>query len=114
MAREYLFMLMLRFSAKKPSFFLKIRFLFVLCTFFLYEPLFITSVLPEAEGGGYLIEYPNLPGCRSDRETIQEAIENGRDAVRCWIETVRAHGDEIPAPYSKAKHEGASLNALVI
>ncbi len=75
---------------------------------------FITSVLLEAEGGGYLIEYPDLPGCMSDGETIQEAIENGKDAIRCWIETAREYGAEIPAPYSKAKHEGASLNALVI
>ena len=64
---------------------------------------FITSVLPEAEGGGYLIEYPDLPGCISDGETIREAIENGGDAVRSWIETARADGDEIPAPGSSTK-----------
>ena len=59
---------------------------------------FITSVLPETEDSGYLIEYPDLPGCMSDGETIQEAIENGKDAVRYWIETTRVHGDEIPMP----------------
>ena len=59
---------------------------------------FITIVLPEAEGGGYLIEYPDLPGCMSDGETIQEAIENGGDSVRCWMETAKVYGDEIPAP----------------
>lgn len=64
---------------------------------------FITTVLPEAEGGGYLIEYPDLLGCMSDGETIQEAIENGRAAVQSWIETARAHGDEIPAPGSASK-----------
>ncbi len=37
--------LMLRFSAKKPSFFLKTQFLFVLCTFFLYEPFSFTTLL---------------------------------------------------------------------
>ena len=63
---------------------------------------FITSVLSVAEGGGYLIEYPDLPGCMSDGKTIQEAVEKGRDAVRCWIETARSHGDEIPAPGSSA------------
>ena len=61
---------------------------------------FITSVLSEAEGGGYLIQYPDLPGCISDGETIQEAVENSRDAVRSWIETARAHGEEMPAPGS--------------
>ena len=64
---------------------------------------FITTVLPEAEGGGCLIQYPDLPGCMSDGETIQEAIENGRDAVRSWIEMARAHGDEIPAPGSASR-----------
>lgn len=58
---------------------------------------FITSVLPEAEGVGYLIEYSDLPGCVSGGETIQEAIENGRDAVWSWIETAKVHGAEIPA-----------------
>ena len=61
---------------------------------------FITSILPEAEGGGYLIEYPDLPGCMSDGETVQEAMENGRDAVRSWIGTAKAYGEEIPAPGS--------------
>lgn len=59
---------------------------------------FITRLLPEAEGGGYLIQYPDLPGCMSDGETIQEAIESGRDAVRSWIETAKTHRDEIPVP----------------
>ena len=61
---------------------------------------FITTVLPEAGGGGYLIEYPDLPGCMSDGQTIQEVIKNGKDAVQSWIETARAHGDEIPVPGS--------------
>ena len=61
---------------------------------------FITSVLPETEGSGYLIEYPDLPGCVSDGETIQEAIENGKDAVRSWTEIAKARGDEIPVPGS--------------
>jgi antitoxin HicB len=96
---------------------------------------FITSVLPKEEGGGYLIEFPDLQGCISDGDTIEEAIENGRDAITCWIETAKAHGDLIPAPGSSgalsgrwvqrvpkslharlsqhAEREGVSLNALV-
>ena len=56
------------------------------------------SKLPEEEGGGYLIEFPELPGCISDGDTIDEAIANGRDAILCWIETAKQHGDEIPPP----------------
>ena len=56
------------------------------------------SILPPEEGGGYLIEFPELPGCISDGDTIDEAIANGRDAILCWIETAKQHGDEIPQP----------------
>ena len=61
---------------------------------------FLISILPSEEGGGYLIEFPDLPGCMSDGETIEETIENGKDAVFCWIETAKAFGDEIPQPGS--------------
>ena len=93
------------------------------------------SLLPPEEGGGYLIEFPDLPGCMSDGNTIEEAIENGKDAVFCWIETAKAFGDEIPQPGSangfsghwiqqipehihtqllqQAEQEGISLNTLV-
>ena len=96
---------------------------------------FLMSILPPEEGGGYLIEFPDLPGCMSDGETIEETIENGKDAVFCWIETAKEFGDEIPQPSSangfsghwiqqipehihtqlsqRAEQEGISLNALV-
>lgn len=57
---------------------------------------FTISILSTEEGGGYLIEFPDLPGCISDGDTIEEAIANGRDALFCWIETARKHGDDIP------------------
>jgi predicted RNase H-like HicB family nuclease len=60
------------------------------------------TILPAEEGGGYLIEFPDLPGCISDGETIGEAIANGEDAISCWIETAKQHGDEIPQPRSSA------------
>jgi antitoxin HicB len=42
---------------------------------------FTIRPLPEDQGGGYLIEFPDLPGCMSYGATI-EAITNGLDAVR--------------------------------
>lgn len=63
---------------------------------------FLISILPVEEGGGYLIEFPDLPGCMSDGETIEETIENGKDAVACWIETAKRYGDKIPKPNSAA------------
>ena len=42
--------------------------------------------LSAAEGSGWLAEVPELPGCMSDGETPQEAVENVMDAIACWIE----------------------------
>ena len=66
---------------------------------------------------------------------IEEAILNGQDAVKCWIEVAKSVGREIPKPSSdklpsgkwiqrvpkslhaklitEAKREGVSLNTLV-
>ena len=50
------------------------------------------------EGGGFLVEYPDLPGCISDGETIEEAIANAEDAKGCWIAAMKEAGRPIPAP----------------
>jgi antitoxin HicB len=63
---------------------------------------FTIRPLPDSEGGGYLIEFPDLPGCMSDGETIEEAITNGLDAMRGRIEAMRAEGHPIPAPTRSA------------
>jgi antitoxin HicB len=96
--------------------------------------------LAKEEGGGFLITFPDLPGCMSDGETIEEAIANGRDAFLAWISAVADMGKPIPNPASKpvelieasgkfvarlpktmharlvarARQEGVSLNTLVL
>jgi len=98
-------------------------------------PFTVRHLSPE-DGGGYLIEYPDLPGCISDGETQEEAIKNGQDAVACWITAAKETGRSIPKPgelesqsgkwvqrvpksmhlrlAEEAKAEGVSLNTLVI
>lgn len=92
--------------------------------------------LSKEDGGGYLIEFPDLPGCMSDGETVEEAIESGKGAVQAWIAAANEIGREIPKPgelesqsgkwvqrvaksmhlrlVNRAKEEGVSLNSLVI
>ena len=38
--------------------------------------------LTKAEGGGWLTTWPGLPGCMSDGETPEQAIENGKSGGR--------------------------------
>jgi antitoxin HicB len=45
--------------------------------------------LSEEDGGGYLATVPELPGCMSDGETPQQALENVLDSINCRIEAAR-------------------------
>ncbi|WP_417909336.1 type II toxin-antitoxin system HicB family antitoxin [Candidatus Electronema sp. PJ] len=87
--------------------------------------------LSAEEGTGFLISFPDLPGCVSDGETIDEAIVNGLDAIHSWIETANEFHDPVPEPgsaalltqrlpkslyarlVSSARQEGVGINALV-
>ena len=62
--------------------------------------------LSSSEGGGYLIEFPDLPGCMSDGETIEEAMRNAEDALKAWIKTAQEFGDPIPKPSTADKYSG--------
>ena len=89
--------------------------------------------LTNDEGGGWLVVYPDLPGCMSDGETPEEAMHNGKDALAAWLRAAEDAGREVPQPgdlpsgkfiarvprsvharlTARAKQEGVSMNALV-
>ncbi len=59
---------------------------------------FTVRPLPEEDGGGFLIEYPDIPGCFSNGDSVEEVIANGRNALRSVLRTLREFGDPIPEP----------------
>lgn len=61
------------------------------------------SIYPEEEGG-YTIMIPDLDGCMTQGETLEEAINNINEARELWIETVYYSGKkEIPLPSNRIK-----------
>jgi antitoxin HicB len=92
--------------------------------------------LTEEEGGGYLISFPDFAECISDGETVDEAMSNGRDALKATIAALKSKKMTVPAANSggvasgkfvarvpktvhaqlatRARAEGVSLNALVL
>ena len=66
----------------------------------LEEYPFTIRPLGDDDGGGYLIEFPDILGCMSDGETPEEAIVNGRDALRCCL----PHTQGIWRADSRARH----------
>lgn len=46
----------------------------------------------------YIATVPDLVGCRTHGDTLEEAVRQGRDALESWIDAAREEGWEIPAP----------------
>ena len=58
------------------------------------------EIVEDQDEGGYVISYPDLPGCITCGETIESAIANAADAKRVWIEAAIEEGIEIHEPDS--------------
>ena len=54
--------------------------------------------LSDTDGRGFTAIAPELPGCRSNGETPEEALRNGYDAIACWVEAAEEMGRAIPQP----------------
>ncbi len=57
------------------------------------------TILIEKDEHGYYAYAPELEGCRTQGDTLEETIENAREAVALYPETLS--GDEIKALLSK-------------
>jgi len=49
----------------------------------------------------FVAEVPELPGCKSDGQSYQEAVVNVQQIIEEWIETSKSIGREIPTPKGK-------------
>lgn len=52
----------------------------------------------EEEEGGYSIDVPDLLGCCTQADSLEEAIEMAQDAALGWLTTSIEDGEDIPAP----------------
>lgn len=46
--------------------------------------------------GGYTVEVPDLPGCISEGDTLEQAKVNIREAIEVYIETLHERHKPIP------------------
>lgn len=46
----------------------------------------------------FIVEVPELAGCKADGRTAVEALENVEKIISEWIETAQEIGREIPQP----------------
>jgi len=64
------------------------------------ERKYTVVVEPEAEGG-FSVVVPDLPGCASQGETFEEAIDNVRDAIACHVQGLILDGLPVPEPAAR-------------
>jgi len=53
-------------------------------------------VIHRAEEGGYWAEVPALSGCYTQGETLDEVVENARDAIETYIDGLKQDGEPVP------------------
>ena len=64
------------------------------------------EIIEDREEGGYVVSYPELPGCLTCGETIESAVANAIDAKKAWLEAALEEGIEIHEPDSLDEYSG--------
>jgi predicted RNase H-like HicB family nuclease len=65
--------------------------------------------LYQDDEGDWIVEIDDLPGCVADGKTPDEAIANGREAMRSWMESRISAGLDIPEPSVAEEYSGRIL-----
>ena len=64
------------------------------------------EIVEDKYEGGFVVSYPDLPGCLTCGETIETAVTNAVDAKKAWLETAIEEGIDIYEPDSLDDYSG--------
>lgn len=64
-------------------------------------------VLEPQAGGGFTAYVPDLPGCISEGDTVEEALAMIRDAIEGYVAVQRDRGEPLP----KVQHHKVAIAA---
>lgn len=67
------------------------------------EEYSFTVQFEPAEEGGYVVTCPALPGLVTEGDTLDEAREMAKDAIRAYVESLRKDG--LPIPFEPQSRE---------
>ena len=68
-----------------------------------------TAVFEPAPEGGYVVTVPALPGLVTEGDTMEQARELVKDAIRGYIESLVKHGEDIPVESHAASMERVAV-----
>ena len=64
------------------------------------------EIVEDPDEGGYVVSYPDLPGCITCGGTLESAVANALDAKMAWLEAALEDGIEINEPDSLNDYSG--------
>ena len=64
------------------------------------------EIIEDKEEGGFVVSYPDLPGCITCGDSIQSAVTNALDAKKAWIEAALEEGLSIREPDNLDDYSG--------
>lgn len=63
------------------------------------------AIEPGDDAHAFGVVVPDLPGCFSAGDTLDEAIDKAKEAIELWLETVIDDGGSVPHPKSISEHQ---------
>jgi predicted RNase H-like HicB family nuclease len=54
------------------------------------------AVFAPATEGGFVVTFPDFPGCVTEGDTLDEAKAHAAEVLELWIEELAASNEEIP------------------
>ena len=60
----------------------------------------------DMDEGGFVVSYPDLPGCITCASTIEQAYANALDAKKTWIVAALEEGIDVPRPSDAKEYSG--------
>ena len=70
------------------------------------EKSYRMEIVEDKDEGGFVVSYPDLPGCITCGETVESAVANAVDAKKAWLEAALEEGVEIHEPDSLENYSG--------
>ena len=58
------------------------------------------EITKDEDEGGFVVSFPELPGCITCGETVESAVANALDAKKAWLEAAIKEDLEIREPES--------------
>lgn len=56
------------------------------------------AIVERAADGGFGVFFPDLPGCTSGGDSVQEAARNAEEALQSHVDLLAEGGDPLPEP----------------